>query len=492
MSKDSFSVGEIKRFLEIWSASDEWRSRLTEDHEGLVAAYGPLPRLDQVQAILSRAVEGSTQRPDIQAYTDFVGEKIAYRERVKGECEPDHPGFRAWRRRQIARNVAENGQNADDFIIHTPVAIEYSQGCSVGCWYCGVDADKLRKVFDYNPENAQLHRDIVQICVDKIGPAVQWACSYWATDPLDNPEYEKFMVDFHAITGMFPQTTTAQPDKHLERVRELLKLSRSKGQFVDRFSIQSLKQLDEVLRFFPADELKNVELVMQQPQALNSFKANAGRFYRLAENNEKIIEREKAKFKGFVQDQTLGQTLGEGELEKATREFELPGTNSCMSGFWINMVERFIRLASPTHGSEIWPGGWILFEQVNFEDAADFEKQLEGLMQRNMPETLPSDSPAAFGRGYDFEPIDRGFSLSTTHQRADVRPNEESRSFALLGELLHRGKNTPGEIAVLSSYQNGEPEERTMAVLEHFFERGFLKEEPDENFFERQVAARRG
>ncbi|MDG2305261.1 MAG: radical SAM family RiPP maturation amino acid epimerase [Candidatus Binatia bacterium] len=492
MPKDDFSVGEIKRFLEIWSASEEWRARLTEDHEGLVALYGRLPHLDEVQAILSGAGDGVAIRDDIQAYTDFVGEKIAYRERVKVQCEPDHPGFRAWRRRQIARNVAENGQNADNFIIHTPVAIEYSQGCSVGCWYCGVDADKLRKVFEYSPENAQLHRDIVQICLEKIGPAVQWACSYWATDPLDNPEYENFMVDFHEVTGMFPQTTTAQPDKHLERVRELLKLSRSKGQFVDRFSIQSLKQFDEVLRFFPADELKNVELVMQQPQALNSFKANAGRFYRLAEKNEKLIDREKAKFKGFMLDHANGQALGDSELESAAKEFELPGTNSCMSGFWINLAERFIRLASPTHGSEIWPGGWILFEEVNFEDAADFEQKLEGLMQRNMPECLPAGTPTAFGRGYDFEPIERGFALSTTHQRADVRPTEEDRSFALIGKLLHRGKNTPEEIAVLSGYQDGEPEARTMAVLRHFFDRGFLKEEPDENFFERQVAARRG
>jgi len=28
---------------------------------------------------------------------------------------------------------------------------------------------------------------------------------YWGTDPMDNPDYEKFCLDFHEVLGIFPK-----------------------------------------------------------------------------------------------------------------------------------------------------------------------------------------------------------------------------------------------------------------------------------------------
>jgi hypothetical protein len=74
------------------------------------------------------------------------------------------------------------------------------------------------------------------------GEAATAGYCYWGNDPLDNPDYESFLIDFHDIIKAFPQTTTAQADRHVDRVRALLRLSEEKGGMIDRFSILTLKQ----------------------------------------------------------------------------------------------------------------------------------------------------------------------------------------------------------------------------------------------------------
>ncbi|MCW5315509.1 radical SAM family RiPP maturation amino acid epimerase [Nostoc sp. KVJ3] len=189
---------------------------------------------------------------------------------------PLDPLFKAWRLRQIRRTFSEFGFEKADSIVHAPFAIELSKGCSVGCWFCGVAAQRLEGIFYYSQENASLWRGVLEVLKEVIGPGASQGFCYWATDPLDNPDYEHFLIDFHTILGNFPQTTTASAMRNPQRTKNLLKLSKEKNGIVERFSLLTLKEFDKVHQEFSAEELMSVELICQNDEALGA-KAYAGR-----------------------------------------------------------------------------------------------------------------------------------------------------------------------------------------------------------------------
>ncbi len=479
------SVGQIKRFLELWWSGDENRQALAENHADVTARYGSVPTLEEMRPFVDATRRPELHEPglreDFATYLAFGAEKARHLDVVKKECIPSDPRFAAWRARQVARSRMENGARVDHSLPHIPLALEICRGCSVGCWYCGCDAGPLEKVFAHTPENARLYREVLEVFLGRIGDAARWASSYWATEPLDNPDYERFMDDFHDVCGMYPQTTTARADDDFARLRRLLHVSEEKGRFINRFSIQSLRQFDAVLREFDADELTRVEMVFQHPQAMQG-KANAGRFFRHAQDNPKILDKEMAKLRR-LQDERGGDPAA--DLLPA-------GTNSCMSGFWVNLVDRFVRLVSPTNGSERWPGGWILFGERSFTDAADLDVQIGELIETHMPASLPWRQAVSFAPGFDYEPTDRGFTVRTAHARFSFGQPDAARSVTPVGEMIRKGTMTPGDVALMASLQSGIPEVDTHSILSQCFEAGLLREEPEENAFEagRLVAAR--
>src|SRR4051812_31236678 len=250
-TNETLTTGQVKRVLEWWSCSEEFRELIKADPEQAEREYdlGFDPELIRPLWDPFYAQEASrAQRPvhpAVLAYRDFFRAKTQWRTEIKEECNPDEPRLKAWRARQIARNTMENGAY-DDYIIHTPFAIELTDGCSVGCWFCGVGATKLAESIRYTDENAALWREVVKVLRGKIGNAAKWGFCYWATDPLDNPDYERFASDFCDIVGMFPQTTTAQAHKDPERIRKLLKMSEARSCRVNRFSVQAMAHLRRI------------------------------------------------------------------------------------------------------------------------------------------------------------------------------------------------------------------------------------------------------
>ena len=121
-------------------------------------------------------------------------------------------------------------------------------------------------------------KDVLHGVKKLMGNASKWGIVYYASDPMDNPDYEKFCIDFSDILGMFPQTTTALAHKDIERMRSLLKLSRSRNCRLDRFSVLSLGLLKKIYRAFTPDELTHVEIISQMPES-NQLKADAGRYF---------------------------------------------------------------------------------------------------------------------------------------------------------------------------------------------------------------------
>ncbi|MEW6282970.1 MAG: radical SAM family RiPP maturation amino acid epimerase, partial [Candidatus Eremiobacterota bacterium] len=348
--------------------------------------------------------------PEVRLYRDWVASKLALRDAFRAGSAPRHPGLRRWRDRQIARCSWELSRDAAEAIIHAPVAVELCAGCSVGCWFCGVGAAKFREAWPYAP-NVGLWNGVLGGLLDSLGEGAAHGFCYWATDPLDNPDYERFCLDFCRVLGRFPQTTTALALKDPERTRALLRVSQEHGCPINRFSVLSRGQLERVFATFTPEELVQVELVLQNPQS-QVVKAYAGR----ARETDRVKPDDPAE----------------------------SSTIACVSGFLVNMVERTVRLISPCSAGPHWPLGYRVHAQGRFEDAAGFASLLSSMATPHILRLdLPLEEPVGWRPGIRLE-LDGagGFRLKSPFQEAHF-PAAGQPGLEALGQALCEGTSTP-------------------------------------------------
>lgn len=467
------TIGQAKRVLEWWTSSAAFRELIETDPERAGQEYDLGFNPELIRPLwdhayhLDPANNGRPIHPVIADYRAYYHTKTQWRDTIKQECSSDDPRFKGWRARQIARNTMENGQY-DNSIIHAPFAIELSDGCSVGCWFCGVGATKFLKTWPYDDDNAALWRGVVTVLRDKIGVAAKWGFCYWATDPLDTPDYESFASDFADITGMFPQTTTAQGHKDPERVRKLLKISEARGCEVNRFSVLTEKLLRKIHTEYTPDELTKVEIVAQMQDATVP-KARAGSFMVKANSRPEVVERELKK---------VARAIGVAGTE-AVEDLEAlaspqPGTIACVSGFLLNMVTRTVKLISPCRASAQWPLGYIVFEEATFSTAAELERIIEGMMSTHMRIGLSPEDPIRLHPDFNLEPVKSGFRVMSSMNGLEfVRP-ELAEPIGAIGELVQKGDRTAGQIAMSTLYRYGVPELNTLSTLGTMLELGLL------------------
>src|SRR6266700_4416403 len=217
-------VSHIKRFLERWTMDPTYQEAFASDAEAALTALGVsltpadvLPLIDAGRATEATRLVRSGRAAEVPAavlrYRAFVQEKIDHRTRLRTDVVPADPRLRAWRDRMINRCIGELGRERAEQIVHAPAAIELSKGCTVGCWFCGVAAPKFEHTWPYTPQNATLWRECLQVLGEVYGPSVKHGFLYWATDPLDNPDYEHFLTDFHDVLGECPYSITARRQK---------------------------------------------------------------------------------------------------------------------------------------------------------------------------------------------------------------------------------------------------------------------------------------
>ena len=351
-------VAVMKRAAEYWTLDASFQAAYREDPAGTLSRYGldVDPAATDLLLLNPPAYDGQPE-PDALAalplsylrYCAFLEEKLRLRKQLQVEgCEPDHRAFAAWRTRQRKRCRMEIGAAAEG-MIHAPIVFELSSGCSVGCPFCGLASEKLKSVFRYTRENAELWRKLLQISHELFGDAAGWGSCYYACEPLDNPDYERFLEDYLREFGRVPQTTTAVATRNTERTRQLLHWGQAAWPHIDRFSVLSAEIRDEIFRSFTPEELVNVELLPQFSEA------PANSFVKVGRNRD-----------------------SEGE--------DNTGTIACISGFVVNLPDRTVRLSTPCLSDDLHPTGELLSERIPFTDAEAFKKLLLDMISRYMPE----------------------------------------------------------------------------------------------------------
>jgi radical SAM family RiPP maturation amino acid epimerase len=446
------SINEIKRFYERWSADRDFREQLSIEPDRAIARYNLKVDPEEVRPIWDKEFTKKNGKeihlsPSLQRYRELLIEESKWIESKRSLSLLEEPRFKAWRERQVARTAIQFHPSIQDAIVHAPMCFELSKGCSVGCWFCAISAPRLGDIFTYNQENANLWRKVLELMRNILGGAAREGFCYWATDPMDNPDYEKFCSDFHEILGEFPQTTTAQPLKDPARIRSLLKLSTEKGCPLNRFSILSLKIFNQVHQEFSAEELASVSLVLQNPEA-DSTKANAGR----ARDRNK---------------------------RKAEKNHQFPDNShqtsiACVSGFLFNMVERSVKLISPCNADDRWPNGYRVYEEGTFSDVNDLKILLEKMIAEHMQIELKPSDRIYFPRDLKYESLPDGFQLSSKFVTRKFRKQPYLKE---LGEVIQQGNKTAGEIALILE-ERGVPIARTFYSLNLLFQKGILDDEP--------------
>lgn len=462
-AEELHQIAHIKRFMERLVADPQFRDKLREnagnmdglkqiaEEYGLDVDPGAMLPLFHRQYLKYRYTDDEEKWPLSKLWSGYMKEMLAHREDLRdaGDATDANPAFNIWRQRQIARSMSELGASGPN-ITHPLVAYELSKGCSMGCWFCGIAAEKFEGHLPYTPESAALWRGVLETMTELFGAAAQTGFCYWATDPMDNPDYDRFIEDHYRVTGFLPQTTTAAPLKNLELTRRVLALFGKYRCVTNRFSILNLKILDRVHATFTPEELSGVELVMQNREALTS-KANAGR---ARQRKQKLREA--------------------GKSDRIAERDDDHATIACVSGFLINMLAQTVQMVSPTRGGERWALGYRIYETAHFKTTAEFRAAIEGMIARHGGEQLNGQDRISFRPDLTYHPKSDGFELESSAVTHTFR----GFSFAQqLGDLIARGDRTAGDIhATLVS--DGVDVFLVAETLRNLFAEGLFDDDP--------------
>lgn len=458
------TLAHIKRFMERLVADSDFRAALAEhvDNPKVVTGrYGidvdpaqmlPLWRSTYLH---HRFKPERTEWPLAVLWDEYMKEMLRHRDllRDEGDMSAANPRFHTWRERQIRRCMSELGGSAPS-ITHPVIAFELSEGCTVGCWFCGLSADRFKGHYEYSEENAALWRGVVGVASELFGSAARTGFCYWATDPCDNPDYDRFLRDYYQITGALPQTTTAAPLKDLALTRRILALFDQYRTVTNRFSVLTTKQLNQIHATFSPEELMGVELVMQSKESLTA-KAEAGR---ARERKEKLRTVNKSEAISLVErDHT---------------------TIACVSGFLISMRSGRIQLVTPVPGSERWPLGYRIVAERFFRTPEEFRIGVENIIDEHMPAYLPPDQSVRFRRDLQYEAGEGRFNLRSRNVEHRILDDVAPVS---IGALIASGKLTASEL-ISQAAANGAGVLAVADLLDQLYGAGILEDDLDDSF----------
>lgn len=358
----SFSDGDVnriaitKRICELIASDSEIRDKfdnkavLKSEIENLLLAYGFGDTALEAE-VLSMMYDARDDVNNLRdqlnlEWANFNKLRLKFRDDLKEKVDDSiaDPVIRKWRHRIQLQNTANIHPSFSENNMYPFFAIELSDGCSVGCPFCGIGALGLKGHYLATEENKDEFVGLLKTLQVEFGEDVGVAgFLYWATDPLDNPHYEKFEKLYEDTTGFIPQMTTAIANKNIERVKNIVANDSPSRVVAHRFSVLSRGALKKIFRSFSPLDLLHVEIIPQMRGSLLQ-KANAGKNFDI---------------NGSIQD--------------------TPDTIACVSGLLINMVSRELKLVSPCAATAEYPLGYIIHKGYTFETLVQLREAISDI-----------------------------------------------------------------------------------------------------------------
>lgn len=382
-------------------------------------------------------------------YRQFTLNKLARRNKILlSDNVPANTRMKKWRERQIERSKGYSGASYSGNV-QIVTAYEITDGCSVGCPFCGIGAEKLKKVFTYEEENAKLFKDVIKMTHEVLGDAAGHGPMYLACEPLDNRDYEKFLKDFIAEFGILPQITTAVPLRDTERMRLLLQqLSEDKSGTFYRFSVKSTEEAKGILEAFSPMELLKVELLPQYEEAPG--------------------------FAGYANTGKERDNHKENDIGKPDRA--VIDTICCISGFVINFARKDVRLITPHPANDKYPEGEVVLAKRTFSDSNDLKDIILSLIDEHMGNKIPAE---AILKPYDY------FSINNTEEIGEFLVSKAGyfqkfegpfKGFGDVVKLVFEGKYKKSDMAKILYTKKKIPVTETYFCLSMLYKNGIIDE----------------
>lgn len=386
----------------------------------------------------------------VEQYRNFINSKRSHCIEIR-DSHPMHLRWNQWRKRMIGSTLWRDGPKKHSKLVHAPFSIELTQGCTVGCWFCGVDAEKFQKPVELSPYTEAVWRKLLETFRSVCGiESAQHGFCYWATDPFDHPEYEWFLEEFHSILGYWPQTTTAQVMKHAPRMRALLEHTKNRNAFVQRCSMIRSGDFDAIHEYFSPEELFLCELIPQYDDRL-SPKATSGR----------------------VRDLVIQRNSSQKPIQ-IHHNLEVTGSIACVSGFLINLVQQSLKIITPCNASERWPLGYRVLGESNFSSVDEIDPLIRKMLNTCLNNTLRAEDALTPYRGIVFSSKDDSTLIATKNGYSLSLPGVSyAGEFA---EYLQNGSLTVSEICAKRS-QRGVDSLYTSITLNQLFDQGIFDED---------------
>lgn len=346
----------LKPLLDRFCVDPDFQSDLRQETPDILwDMVSPLDSAQVREAILwfHDGVRDADGNPYLQCLCDHqrdISEMVRERIRHTPYQNEDLARYNSivWNRAHTeCRPIREHGN-----IFYVPIMFELGHGCSVQCPFCGVDAPPFRENYLYTPEHAALWREVLSISTELIGPAVGLGACYFATEPLDHPDYEKFVGDFRDITGRIPQTTTAIAERNPERVRRFMRQlgSEEMRKAALRFSIRTKPQFEKIMKIYTPEELADIELLPNNWEAETrySYSGKVRRHPALHEDSPKV----------------------------------LPYSIVCLAGPRVNMADSTMEWVEPERPSDEFPNGYRSCGTAVFRDGVSYRRGLLELIRK--------------------------------------------------------------------------------------------------------------
>lgn len=436
-------AAQVKRVLECCSMDADFAAKMAQEPEKTLQDIHVDIPCEKIKCLLVKEEGSSCITEEAACYQQFIVNKLKARNYMQQTgCVPADPRFRQWRKRQINRCRTEMGTR-NQVMIHAPLMFELTDGCSVGCPFCGVNAGKLKQIYRHTPENTELFRGILYDMKTILGDAAGSGTCYYASEPLDNPDYEEFAGDFYEILGTIPQMTTAVSMRDPERTRKMLSDFHKRYRQIHRFSILDAETFAEVMNFFTPEELLYTELLPQFEQAPSNHFAGAGR-----------------------------------NRKEGAEDYHV-GTICCVSGLVINMPRKEIRLLSPCGVDDGHPTGEYLIAKADFTDRESFRTALEEMIKRHMGKT-DYEKIISFYPYLNIEYVENGIIIRSRggyENKLEYRNGFERNIPGIAARLIEEGGQSIERIAGILEEQYHVDYTHSYYMLEKWYQSGFLKME---------------
>lgn len=307
----------LKQFRDDFLCLPEFHNSLLADFSSVLRHRYPSLRIQDVYHHISsdiRSVLGDPPEPSDESrrLQDALLIDSQVRQFFRSIGPLDH-GWRTWRETQIQRFHNEDSSFRESHIMYIPFAIELTQGCSGGCPFCGVSASYLDTSSSSSLDRFQPFKEFLLQMKDMHGNFGKSGVLYWASDPLDCPEYVDYAMIFKKVFDIWPSTTTALAEKYPIRFQKLLSTGILQRPWGVRCSLRNLNAYHKIKDSISLHDRFGIVFIPQF-SASESTQANAGRHYSpTSENNEP----------------------------------QKGGTIACMSGLLVNLIQPRIELITP-------------------------------------------------------------------------------------------------------------------------------------------------